>query len=304
MSPQKRCSNYELTARQWSRNEITRRPIPELNSSLYPAAESVHAWNADIPEFEYTWFLDYIGSNSTFRPTLTNMVELVSFDCLFSLPVIQEMMIERDDKNFERRYNWSEPALLRSYLKFLVIEVGFGGFTQERSAKEMVLGYEDDFLRNLRDMDPAMGGDPSIPIVLALNDLNITREQATQNPIRMYTGKDNYNITRYYKTINGQNYINLNYSYWNGNEIVKDIKQPWAVEDHFVGTDAFQSAPGLKPDPKANNISVYINNLFRYGQAFYNKTIRKFDMDIFEARIDPKLYMSRYENPENEKYYM
>lgn len=103
------------------------------------------------------------------------MVELVSFDCLFSGPVIQEIMLELNDTAFEKIYNWSEPGLLRSYLKFLAIEVGLGGITQERSVKELVLGYEDDFLRNLRDMDPVIGGDPSINIVVAINDPNSTR---------------------------------------------------------------------------------------------------------------------------------
>lgn len=84
-----RCSNYEITLRQWAWSQVTRNPIPELNGKLYPAAQTVKAWNSDFPEYEYTWFLDLIGSNSTWRPSLTNMVELVSFDCLFSGPVIQ-----------------------------------------------------------------------------------------------------------------------------------------------------------------------------------------------------------------------
>lgn len=87
---------------------------------------------------------------------------------------------------------------------------------------------------------------------------------------------------------------------------MKDIKSPWTVEDHFVGTDAFQSAPGLKPDsnPATNNISIYISTLYRYGQALYNETITKYDMDVYVARVDPKLYLSQYDNSENAKYYM
>lgn len=136
-------------------------------------------------------------------------------------------MLTLDDASFAKKYNWSEPALLRSYLKFVAIEVGLGGLTQERSPKELVLGYEDDFLRNLRDMDPAMGGDPSINIVVAINEPNSTEEQAKRYPISMHTGKDNYNNTRYYKAINGVPYTNVNYSYWNGDNVVGDIKSPW-----------------------------------------------------------------------------
>jgi hypothetical protein len=54
--------------------------------------------------------------------------------------------------------------------------VGLGGIVQERSVQDLVFGYEDDFLKNLRDMDPATGGDPSINIVVALNELNLTED--------------------------------------------------------------------------------------------------------------------------------
>lgn len=51
----------------------------------------------------------------------------------------------------------------------MTIEVGFGGFTQKRSANELLFGYEDPFLKNLKEMDPMLGGDPSIETKVALN---------------------------------------------------------------------------------------------------------------------------------------
>lgn len=86
--------------------------------------------------------------------------------------------------------------------------------------------------------------------------------------------------------------------------MVHDVKSPWAVEDHFIGTDAFQSAPALKPNAHDNNISIYISTLYRYGQAFYDETIEKHGMEIYVARVDPKLYLNQYDNPDNAKYYM
>lgn len=70
-----------------------------------------------------------------------------------------------------------------------------------------------------------------------------------------------------------------------------------------MGTDAFQAAPGVKPQKEGNNISVYISSLYRYGQAFYNETVTKFDMDVYIARIDPSLFQNQWENPVNAKYY-
>ncbi len=120
----------------------------------------------------------------------------------------------------------------------------------------------------------------------------------------MYTGKSDPAITRYYKTINGLEYINYNLSSWDGDNIIKDVKSPWAEHDHFIGTDASQSPPGLVPTYDGNNISIYISSLFRWGQAHYNHTITKFDMDVYVSVTDRNLFQSMYDNPDNTKYYM
>jgi hypothetical protein len=56
-----------------------------------------------------------------------------------------------------------------------VIEVGFGGFTQERTAMELAFGYDDPFLKDLKDQDPILGGDPSTASWIAFNEPNSTR---------------------------------------------------------------------------------------------------------------------------------
>jgi hypothetical protein len=55
-----------------------------------------------------------------------------------------------DDVEFYHKYHWVNPAYLRNYMRFIVLEVGFGGFTQQRSPKEVFFGYDDPFLRNLK----------------------------------------------------------------------------------------------------------------------------------------------------------
>jgi hypothetical protein len=62
------------------------------------------------------------------------------------------------------------------YIRFVTIEVGFGGLTQERTVNELLFGYEDPFLKTLKEMDPMLGGDPSIEAMVALNEPNATLE--------------------------------------------------------------------------------------------------------------------------------
>lgn len=94
----------------------------------------------------------------------------------------------------------------------------------------------------------------------------------------MFTGKNDTSLTRFYSSINGQNTITLNYSYWNGKEVVKALRSPWAEEDHFIGTDAVMCSPGIKVGDPNMNLSIYITDLYRYGSAKYNQTVERFGM--------------------------
>jgi hypothetical protein len=47
---------------------------------------------------------------------------------------------------------------------------------QRRSPRELIFGYEDPFLTQLKELDPLLGGDPSLTTLVALNEPNITAE--------------------------------------------------------------------------------------------------------------------------------
>ena len=83
-------------------------------------------------------------------------------------------MLENDQYKFQKLYYWKNMTLLKNFVRFITIEVGFGGFTQERSVRELLFGYEDPFLQGLKQTDTMMGGDPSINPVIMLNEPNIT----------------------------------------------------------------------------------------------------------------------------------
>ncbi len=74
------------------------------------------------------------------------------------------------------RLGVSDFYAVRSYLRFVVVEGAFGGLTVRKRARELLFGYTDRFLETFKNLDPAMGGDPSIDPVIHLNELNSTRE--------------------------------------------------------------------------------------------------------------------------------
>lgn len=61
-----------------------------------------------------------------------------------------------------------------------------------RTVREILFGYEDEFLANVKHTYPPFGGDPSAPSVIALNDLNLTRDSEELQTIVFKTGKGNF----------------------------------------------------------------------------------------------------------------
>ena len=75
----------------------------------------------------------------------------------------------------------------------MTIFVGLRGFTQTRSAKDLIFGYDDEFLTERKNAYPPFGGDPSIQNNIAFNDKNISKEEAVLE-LEWHTGKDNYTL--------------------------------------------------------------------------------------------------------------
>lgn len=50
------------------------------------------------------------------------------------------------------------------YLRYVMISIGLDGFADRREIDEILFGYWPTILQALKTMNPAMGGDPSIPI--------------------------------------------------------------------------------------------------------------------------------------------
>jgi hypothetical protein len=52
----------------------------------------------------------------------------------------------------------------------------------------LIFGYKDEILEQVKNAYPPFGGDPSTPSLIAFNDPNITKEEATMT-LEWSTGK-------------------------------------------------------------------------------------------------------------------
>ena len=81
-----------------------------------------------------------------------------------------------------------------------MIECALGGLVQKRTVKELLFGYEDPFVKNIKTVDLMRGGDPSKDPTIALNEPNKTFEEAQKYTSSMNTGKTDPYKTRNFIT--------------------------------------------------------------------------------------------------------
>ena len=61
-------------------------------------------------------------------------------------------------------------------LRYLILELGFNGFTQKRTVNELLWRNNDPLIEVLKTTDVQKGGDPSLDPVINLAGYNFTRE--------------------------------------------------------------------------------------------------------------------------------
>lgn len=185
------------------------------------------------------------------------------------------------------------------YVRFVAIEVGFGGFTQDRTVSELLFGYEDPFLKTLKEMDPMLGGDPSIETKVALNEPNATLAEAKDTPQSMYTGYSDPMITRNYKANLGQEIITYNRTYFDGYRVISDIVSPFKEAVALTGTDAIQEKP---LSTSADEQYIYIDSLYRVGELAFDREVERFGFRALRYKIADRMLAASSDYPPNANF--
>ena len=81
-----------------------------------------------------------------------------------------------------------------------MIECALGGLVQKRTVKELLFGYEDPFVKDIKTVDLMRGGDPSKDPTITLNEPNKTLEEAQKYTSSMNTGYSDPYKTRTFVT--------------------------------------------------------------------------------------------------------
>ena len=258
-----RCTREEIAVMQFANSNITENIFPEIEDVIPKRSNFYNGKPYEIKDFKKR-YQEYFKNNDTNGVSYKDALKLLTFDSLFSAVMDGQALTAFENKNFTflneiyPGFKGDEIVLI-SYIKKMGIDWFLGGFSTTRPAKDFILGYEIPLLKTLSEVDPATGGNPSIPTFMGFS-VNNTKNDSLKFPMSMYTGKSDYKLTRSYKTIFGKNYITNNISSFNGNVTEWNLENPWNGKVAFKGSDGFQNSPNLNPDERVN---IYITDLFR-----------------------------------------
>lgn len=307
-----KCSQTEITAKQWGNSTITRHVLDELKTmnKKFVNADSVSDWEPTLfPKvFEYyaiiKKFPNFTTNNTVVGFDTETSRRLLTYERLFN-QMIRYVINDYNLGNttsIDNLFKINDMKALYHYLKYSMIELAFQGFSQIRTVDELLWGYQDDFLHTtVKDTDPQKGGDPSVNDIVSLST-NFTAESSKNNTQTVFSGESDISNVRVYNTIFNLSYITFNDTDFNGNESYVKYTNPWQEEVAFNGTDSFGNAPGLTQNSK---LKIYVGDLSRGGYGECHGEIATYNgVDTLRFRLVDAFMANKTTNPDNEKYFM
>ncbi|CAD8186309.1 unnamed protein product [Paramecium octaurelia] len=287
-----RCTKFEIGVKQWAFSMISENPIDEL----YKASKTMGDIYPIFKRFEYTWFQAEFKDIFTDKKLDYDFARyLLSFECLYNGQMISNAFIHfvnDDKKSFQKILPFDDYNILH-YLRYVMIELGLEGFADTRTVDEILFGYWPSLTVAIKEMNPAMGGDPSTPIT-GLN-LNLPSELSQLQSV--YTGKKDISKVRKYAQIEGLDYLNVKVPFFDGNQTTFRQFNPWNIEVSCeLGTDAFSYEPQL---PANGHIGTIITDIVKNIYLDYNETMDFHGLKAYRFRNNKHTFDK---NPEYHNY--
>ena len=136
---------------------------------------------------------------------------------------------------------------LDHYFQTMAINFGLTSLLQKRTPREMIEGYKAPLYQTLNSMELVKGGDKTLEPFMALSKLPT---RPLDNKIALFTGEDQYNMTRTYGQWMNQDYIIMNGTQYTSSlySVENYTYSPWAEQVAVNGTDGLQFTLKLSTD--------------------------------------------------------
>ncbi len=195
----------------------------------------------------------------------------------------------------------AKPYPMITYFRYIIFEIGLEGFIQTRTVDELLWGYQDEFLENLKNTDPLDAGNPSINSWVSIGGVNSSYEEAKDFPMSMYTGTNQSKITRNIRQFYQSNEIKIPFQYFNGNETVSTYNNPWPENIELRGSDGSVNIPGLTKNDKVPLAMTDFS--FQTELTFSGKTIDYHGVPAYRFVLPKQALQNKTNNPENKRWY-
>jgi len=303
-----RCSSSEIIVKQWATSAITQN-VPDLLQDDFKTSDSLKDWYPDaFPKpWEYSAVLNILAKNLPAPPTPIDFItarQLLTFDKFFGQTMIQAAAIYFEKQmwtEFSETFLGIDPYPVILYFRYLMMEIGMGGFAQTRSVGELLWGYTDPVLTMVKEADPLISGDPSLNPVVNLAGENCSYPEAVSYPVSMYTGVNDSAITRNIRSYLGYSEIKYPAAYYNGNESVSTYLNPWKEDISIKGSDGNVNIPGLKP---SQNVSLFVTDLgFQTNLTYSGKDIDYNGVNSHRYGMTKETFLNKTNYPDNTKWF-
>ena len=304
-----RCSAHEIAVLQWSSSVITQN-IPPLLQGDFKTALSFSDWYPELfpKPFEYYAVLNKLSKKfnaSDIQPMDYGTAnKLLTFDVLFSQTQIQNAILFFENQSwddFATAFFNVTPYPLVTYIRYIMIEVAMGGLAQTRTVNDLLWGYNDPFLLQIKNANPILAGDPSLNPFVNLAGQNSSADGASAYPVSMYTGTNDSTLTRKIITYFNESIITFPDAYFDGSDVIPVNTNPWRENISFVGTDGAVNHPGLST---SDVVDLYISDINFQTQLSYSQvTDVKNGLDTYRYTLVPKALSNSSNNPDNDKWF-
>ena len=157
-----KCTKHEIALKQWARSDITRNPPAGLSQFANKKSFTGRDWFPQeelfVKPYEMMYFINefptlFSMTGKSFKGFTDEQANfLLSYDNLYNSIMISRAFLNfknNDIDQFFKLFKTDAAKELIYYLRYVVIELAWGGFVQERSVHDILWGYDDPFVKKL-----------------------------------------------------------------------------------------------------------------------------------------------------------
>jgi hypothetical protein len=259
-----RCNSHELAVKQWANSTVTMNP-PDLIRQFYPQAISVKDWQQgwflevyEIP-FEFNAFVVNREITNYESITVESANKMLGYDRLFAGSLVAKSIVDLKSGSHDTVVNemfWANWKIFEQYVNFIMLDGVMGGFTLNLTVGQWAAGIGTRFAQHWVQQNTARGFDPSlVPDVHQLSMNNTYR-------LTKYTGSGDNGMmqnTGKLAMVDGNDKIQAEYSYFDGNETFVGQRSPWREPTSLDDLSLATGPQGINPNAKTPkwNLSIY-----------------------------------------------